>query len=57
VGVAEAGALLVVTVDLDDRIVHVGQRVLVDTRQQRYLLAQTDQCAGSDRVQLPHVRS
>jgi hypothetical protein len=41
--------------DLDDRVVHVGQRVLIDTRQQRYQLAKSDQCAGRDRVQLPDM--
>ena len=54
-GVAEPGALLGVAVDLDDRVVHVGQCVLIDARQQRRLPGQPDQGAGRDRVQLPDM--
>jgi hypothetical protein len=55
VGIAEPGTLLVVAVDLDDRVIHVGQRVVIDTRQQRYPLAQPNQSAGRDSVQLPDM--
>ena len=56
-GVAEAGALFLVPVDLDDGVVHVQEHIVAIgfRADQRAQGGETDQEPGRDRVQLTHL--